>query len=211
MTHRRSNILAALACLLLAAPPAMADDIVATWASVKLPPPPALKQVKVDTAHTALLLLDFDVHVCNAEKRPRCLATLPAIATLLAGARSHGVFVAYSTVLTGSIADVPPSIAPLPGDPSVRAGADKFLGTDLADRLKAKGIRTVIVTGTTAQGAALFSASAAALRGFEVVFPVDTISADDPFAELSSTWVLANAPASVGSHVTLTRSDMIGY
>jgi nicotinamidase-related amidase len=208
---QRFHIAAALALTVFAAHPSLAGDIVADWTSVTMPPPPALRPVKAEPAKTALLLLDFDARTCNAEKRPRCFASLPAVAALLASARSHGLTVAYSTVMTGSVNDVPPSLASRPGDPIVRAGVDKFLGTDLADALKARGVRTVIVTGTSAHGAALYTASAAALRGFDVVVPVDGMSAEDPFAELAAAWVLANAPASVSSHVTLTRSDMIGF
>ena len=35
----------------------------------------------------------------------------------------------------------------------VRGGSDKFIGSDLEQRLKDRGIKTVIVTGTSAQGA----------------------------------------------------------
>ena len=208
---RHHFFVAALAFAMFAGQSARAGDIVADWASVKLPPSPPLKAVKVDAGATALLLLDFDTKTCNAEKRPRCFVTLPGVAALLANARSHGLMVAYSTVMTGSVADVPPGLAAHAGDPVVRAGVDKFFGTDLADALKARNVSTVIVTGTSAHGAALYTASGAALRGFNVIVPVDGMSAEDPFAELAAAWILANAPPSVSSHVTLTRMDMIGY
>ena len=47
-------------------------DIIAEWASVKLPPAPELKPVTVDPKTTALLLLDFMKGNCGA--RPRCIA-----------------------------------------------------------------------------------------------------------------------------------------
>lgn len=107
--------------------------------------------------------------------------------------------------------DSPTALAPLPGEPVVTSGPDKFFHTDLATILKAKNIQTVIVTGTIAPGAVLYTASAAALRGFAVVVPVDTMSANDAFSELSTAWVLAHAAVSVSSRVTLTRSDTINY
>jgi nicotinamidase-related amidase len=211
MTRYSLRLIAIVTFFLMTVQPLLAGDIVADWDTVKMPPPPPLKAVTVDSGKTALLLLDFDAKVCNAEKRPRCFATLPGVAALLETARAHGVLIAYSTVMTGSVADVPPSLAAKPGDPVVRAGVDKLLGTDLTEVLKAHDIRTVIVTGTAAHGAALYTASGAALRGFEVIVPVDGISADDPFAELAATWILAHAPQSVSSHVTLTRLGMIGF
>jgi nicotinamidase-related amidase len=204
-------LLAAIGIAGLAAGPARADDIVADWSSVTMPPAPALHQVTVDPAHTALLVLDFDSGICNAQKRPRCFASLPKVASLVAAARAHKALVVYSTVLTGSLADEPQSLAAQPGDPVVKAGVDKFFGTDLADILRAHAIDTVIVTGTSAHGAALYTASAAALRGLKTVVPVDGMSADDPFAELAAAWIIANAPASITAHTVLTRSDMIQY
>ena len=195
----------------VAAGPSRADDIVLGWSTARMPPPPALKPVRVDPARTALLLLDFDTHNCTADKRVRCFASLPAVSALLYSARSHGTAVVYSTAGTATLADVPPPLGARTGDPVVHAGVDKFLGTKMESILKARNVRTVIVTGTSAHGAVLYTASEAALRGLDVVVPVDGLSADDPFAELVATWTLANAPVSVSSHVTLTRSDQIGY
>jgi len=93
----------------------------------------------------------------------------------------------------------------------VHSGVDKFLGTKLEAALKAKHIRTVIVTGTVAHGAVLYTASAASLRGFKVAVPVDTLSAPDPFAELPAVWILSNAPASVAKNMNVTRSDMVQF
>jgi len=92
----------------------------------------------------------------------------------------------------------------------VIAPADKFLGTDFEKMLKDKGITTLVMVGTTAQGAVLYTGSEAALRGFNVVVPVDGSSASSPYAEQAATWVLANAPT-ISTKVTLTRSDMVSY
>jgi len=211
VTRPRIRAIAAAVILLVTCGPSLAEDIVASWASVKMPPPPPLKSVKVDAGQTALLLLDFSKATCNPEKRPRCAESLPMVAKLLADARSHHASVVYSTVTNGSVEDSPATLAAVPGDPVVSGGADKFFNTDLANILKAKNIRTVIVAGTIAPGAVLYTASSAALRGFEVVVPVDGMSANDAFSELSTAWVLAHAAVSVSSHVTLTRSDMISY
>ena len=205
------RLLAAFIISVLAAAPAMAADIVAEWGSVKMPAAPALKPVKVEPASTALLVLDFDRTNCTADKRPRCFATVPVVTKMLDAARSHGVMVAYSVTPTGKIEDTPPSLAARAGEPVARAGVDKFIGTDLEATLKANGIKTVIVTGVSAHGAALYTASSAAQRGFAVVVPVDGMAAEELFAEVTAAWLLVNAPASVSTHVTLTRSDMIGW
>ena len=55
---------------------------------------PTLKPVTVDPKTTALLMLDFMKQNCG--KRPRCLATIPAMKKLLGEARAAKVPVVYS-------------------------------------------------------------------------------------------------------------------
>lgn len=200
-----------LAVLLISARPVWAGDIVSSWSEMKIPPPITLKPVHIEAGETALLVLDFAKGTCNTAQRPRCFDSIPIVAKLLTNARAHGVHVVFSTVPNGSISDSPPSLMPKPGEPSVTAGAEKFTGTELGNILRAQHVRTVIVTGTIAQGAVLFTASAAALRGYNVIVPVDTMSSGDAFGELAAAYILANGPASVSSKVTMTRSDMIGF
>lgn len=190
-------------------PDAAADDIVSSWTTMKLPPPPQLRPVTVDPSHTALLALDYSTGTCNPQARPRCFDSLPVVEKLLAAARAHHASVVFRTVSNGSIGNSPPALVPHSGEPAVSAGADKFPNTDLATILKAKQVHTVIVT--TAQGAVLYTASSAALRGYTAVVPVDAMSAVDPFGELSTTWILANGPPSVAKHITLTRSDIMSH
>jgi nicotinamidase-related amidase len=187
---------------------ASAATIIDSWRSVTVPPPPELQPVSVDGATTALLVLDFSVDTCTEAKRPSCVRSIPFVARLLANARSHGVLVAYSVGGTASPKTVEP-LSPKDGEPTVKAGVDKFFGTDLDKILSSRGIKSVIVTGTSAHGAVLYTASAAALRGMQVIVPIDGYSADNPFAELYTAWHLKNAPASVSSHVTLTSTQLI--
>ena len=190
--------------------PARAVDIIEEWANVKAPPAPALKPVTVDAKTTALLLLDFINPNCT--NRPRCMANLPAMKKLLTEARAKGVMVVYSIAGKATSGDdVLPDIAPLPGDPVVKSSVDKFVGTDLEKMLKDKGINTLIVNGTGAHGAVLYTASAAAVRGFNVVAPVDGMTSENLYFEQISVWLLANGTGGIGPKVTLTRSDMIKF
>jgi nicotinamidase-related amidase len=208
----RSGALAAtfgfLAALAVAAVPANATDVVADWSSVKMPPAPALKPVTVDPRTTALLMLDF-LHQ-NCGKRPTCLASLPAMKKLLGEARAAKAMVLYSGAGTATIADVLNDVAPRSGEPFVRSGPDKFVNTNLAEILKDRGIKTVIVAGTASNGAVLFTAAGAAFRGMKVIVPVDGMSAVDRFADLSTAFTFANAPT-LSQASTLTRTGMIKF
>jgi nicotinamidase-related amidase len=65
----------------------------------------------------------------------------------------------------------------------------------------------VVVVGSAAHGAVLHTA---AFRGFQVVVPVDGMSADTTYAEQYTTWHLANAPV-LGNQVRLTRCDLLPF
>ena len=190
--------------------PVAAQTIVDEWASVKPPAPIELKSVKVDPRTTAFLVLDLIKPTCNAERRPRCLASLPKVEKFLAEARAKGVPVVHSITSAVTSADIAPQVAPKEGEPVVSAPANKFIRTDLDKILKDKGVTTVIVVGTTAQGAVLFTASQAAFLGYKVIVPVDGASAENTYAEQATAWTLATAPG-VGQNTTMTRFDMIGF
>jgi nicotinamidase-related amidase len=191
------------AVLALATLPAPAATIIDDWSKVTVPPAPALQAVKIDPSTTALLTLDFVKQTCGG---PRCIAVLPAAGKLVQAARTNKVLVIYSTIPGGTMADTNPAVAPLPGDPSVQSGPDKFLGTDLQQILTQKGIKTVIVTGVSANGAVLYTASHAALLGYNVIVPVDVIAAENPYAEQYVVWNFTSAPL-VAPKVKLTSSD----
>lgn len=197
-----------LACLSVTA--LHGETVVDTWKDVKVPPAPELKHVVLDAGSTALLLLDFNKQVCNNERRPRCIASIPAVSGLAKKARVSGAAVVYSLTAGSVIEDVAPALAAKSGETSVTSGPDKFLGTELEKILKQRGIKTVIITGTAAHGAVLYTASGAALRGFKVVLPVDGLSAEDLYPEQYTVWHLLNAPR-VSTLVTVTRTDMITF
>jgi len=190
--------------------PASAQNIVEEWQNIKTPPAPALKPVTIDPKATALLLLDFNKQTCNAERRPRCIASIPKVQKLLTEARANGVYVVYSLSAGAVTADIARELAPAGKEPVVTSGPDKFLGTDLEKILKEKGIKTVIVTGTAAHGAVLYTASEAAFRGMQVIVPVDGMSAENTYAEQYVAWNMANAPR-VSNQSVLTKFDMITY
>ena len=208
--------LAGLAAVLCYAAPSRAQTIIDEWQSVKAPPAPALKNVTLDPKTTALLVMDLVKQTCNADKRPRCVASLPKIAKLIAAARANGVMVIYTTVPPVPIADTVPAVAPKGNEPVVVAWVDKFVlgdkDTGLEKMLKDKGITSVITVGTAAHGTVLYTSSAAALRGFNVIVPVDGMSGDgqNTYIEQAVAYLLTSAPI-VSSKITLTSIDMIKF
>ena len=191
---------------------AQAQGVLDDWGSVKLPPPPTLKPATVDPKTTALLLFDFTTQTCSQERRPRCAASMPRMKKLLEDARARGMFVVYSVALanTGE-KDMMPEIAPKPGEPILPPlGPDKFLNSDFEKMLRDKGVETIIINGTAAQSTVLHTGGEAALRGFNVIAPIEGMSSNEAFPELYTAHHLTTA-ARVEAKVTLTRVDMISY
>jgi nicotinamidase-related amidase len=209
----KTKLFYALAAALAAlAAPVSAMDITKEWTTVKPPPVPELKPATVDPKTTALLVLDLMKTNCGV--RPRCASTVAPVKKLVEEARAHDMMVFYTLVGTNPTPEgmVDPGLAPKPGEYVQRGGADKFIGSDLEQRLKAKGIKTVIVTGTSAQGAVVGTSNGAVQRGYDAVVPVDGMSAEEPYNEQYAAWHLSKGgPGVLTEHVTLTRSDLIKF
>lgn len=216
MNYRNGNALRALVsasvlCSLFAltAQHARAETIIDEWPRVAVPAAPTLQAVTVDPKSTALLVLDLVKQTC--EVRPRCLASLPNVARLIKAARDSKTTVIYSLIPgPDAPADILPTVAMLGSEPLVKSGPDKFIGTDLEKILRADGIQTVVVVGTAAHGAVLYTASHAALLGFNVVIPVDGMSAENAYAEQYVAWNMAHAPV-VSAKAKLTAIDMLKF
>jgi nicotinamidase-related amidase len=208
----RTGITGLLTAFCVAASPLAAQTIVDEWAGAKLPPPPQLKTAKVEAKQSALLVMDFTTQTCSKERRPRCAASVPKVAKLVGEARAKGMLVIYSIAGTGATpASIVQELGPAPGETILPAlGPDKFIGSDLEQMLKARGITTVVAVGTQAQTSVLHTAGAAALRGFTVVVPVDGMSSDDAFPELYTAWHLSTA-SRIADKVTLTKTDMVQF
>jgi nicotinamidase-related amidase len=201
------------AAMSFAALPAGAGDIVADWDSVKMPPKPELKSVTVDPKTTALLVLDLMKGNCL--QRPRCPPIIPHVKKLIDDARAHNMMIAYNLTGGGKVEDMAdPSLHPKPGDFMIEngKGGDKFIDSNLLPGLQAKGIKTVIITGTSAQGAVATTSNGATGRGLKAVVPVDGTASEDAFREAYGIFHLAGGgPTALTTNVTVTRSDLIKY
>jgi nicotinamidase-related amidase len=200
----------AFAALVLSSCSAAPTSAFEEWAKIKAPPPPKLEAVEVDPNTTALLILDIEELTTNMERRPRAVASVPRIAGLVARAREAGMPVAYSLTGRGTPETIIKEVAPEPGEAIVQSSVDKFYNTDLEKILKDGGAKQVIIVGTAAEGAVLHTATGAAMRGFDVIVPVDGMSSSELYAEQYTAWHLANAPGT-RRRARLTKIDMIRF
>ncbi len=187
-------------------------------AASTIPAIPAAVPVTLDHQTTTLLVLDFNTAVC--QPNPACTAMMPAIAAFADKARAAGVPVVYST--TVNPAGNPPTlaaVAPKAGEPLVAARADKFIDSNLEDLLKERKAQTLVIVGTAANGAVLYTAFHANVRGFTVVVAEDGIVSAAPVATTLTRYQLLNQPGFANTAnkplaprmVTLSRTNLITW
>jgi len=208
----RSALAAAGALIIAFAASFAATDIVEDWDTVKPPPKPEVKAVTLEPSTTALLILDMSKDgACKT--RPRCMATIPNVKRLHDAAQAAGVMLWYSIGAKSEPADmIGPGFAPRDGEWAHQGGPDKFLGSNLEEKLKGRGIKTVVVCGTSFQGVGVGTGTEAAQRGYKVIVPIDCLSSEDPYMEQYSAWhFFKGGPAVVTSNSTLTRSTMVKF
>lgn len=185
-------------------------NVIDEWSNIKAPDAPKLSEVQIELATTALLILDIQKPLCNPENRIRCYNSIPAIKKLLTLARSKNMLVVYSLTSTGKKEDIVDEVAPQPEDPIVQSSVDKFYKTELEKILSDKGIKTVIITGTAANGAVLHTATGASLRGLKVIVPVDGMSGSNIYEEQYVAYHIVNSPGTRRNAV-LTKVDLIKF
>jgi len=183
-----------------------------------IPPIPAPAAVSVDARSSALLVLDISTAIC--QPNPACTATVPAIASLVAKAREAKVPVLYSTTVNPK--GPPPilaAVAPQAGEPTVVARANKFADTNLEELLKQRKASTLVIVGSAANGAVLYTSFHANARGFTVVAAEDGLSSPVPINTTLARYQLLNQPGAANPSnkplaeraVTLSRSDLITF
>jgi len=204
--------IAAAAVLLIGLTASSSADILDDWTTVKPPPAPELKPVTLDASTTAVLIMDMTKEG-QCPGRPRCLATIPNVKRLYDAARAAGVMLWYSVGGNSTPADIiDPGFIPREDEYARQGGPDKFLGSTLEEKLKARGIKTVVLCGTSFQGVGIGTGTEAAQRGYKVIVPVDCLSSEDPYMEQYSAWhFFKGGPNVVTRNSTLTRSTMVKF
>ena len=185
--------------------------------TLQMPSPPDPVPVVLNPATTALLIFDIVDPICS--RQPNCTGKMvPAIASLLAKARSAGVAVAFGT-RAPTMSKWLPEVLPAPGDIKIESQAqDRFYNTDLDKTLKAKGITTLILAGWKVSGSVTYTSVGATLRGYTVVVPVDaSLDATDYEIAIGQYQILhqhsenaANEPLKARAS-TLSRTDLIAF
>lgn len=190
---------------------AMAADAVAEWDSIKALPPPELKAVTLDPAKVGIMVMDFGEGNCTQEIRPRCVWAVPNVKRVLDQARAKGMTIVFVRTQAMKPEDFVDAVAPREGEPYVvGTKEDKLWETGAEKIFRDKGIDTLFLMGHQGNGSVMVTAFGAAMRGFKVIVPVDTMPAATAYQEQFAIWAIANNPAFRGLS-TLTRSTMVSW
>ncbi|MGW4619605.1 isochorismatase family protein [Streptomyces sp. NPDC004592] len=138
----------------------------------------------LDPARTALVLVDLMERIVALPLEPRKGTEVLAAAEELAGVfRSAGAPVVLIRVERPSVAEQPPGSGLVPGllrdgdVEVVKRTIGGFQGTDLDERLRERGIRTLVFGGIATNLGVESTARAAADLGYELVFVEDAMTA----------------------------------
>ena len=160
------------------------------------------KEVHLDPTTSALLVVDMQNDFVDPRGKlfvPSAPDTVPRIGLLLERARSSRVPVLYTQdwhlsddpefkiwgehAVAGTWgSEIIQELAPGPRDLVVRKQTiDPFYGTPLDHYLRLLKVDTLVVAGTVANICVLQAVSGASVRGYNVVYPVDAVSALNEF------------------------------
>ena len=161
-------------------------------------PPIEVRGVELPRGETAIIVVDMQNDFVRREGKlyvPSAESTVKPIIELLDRARSLGVRVIYTQdwhmrndpefriwgehALAGTWgAEIIEELRPLPNDFIVRKlRYDAFFGTSLDYFLRVNGLRNLVIVGTVANICVLHTAGSAALNWYNVVLPMDGVSA----------------------------------
>jgi nicotinamidase-related amidase len=117
-----------------------------------------------------------------------CNVTLPNVQALLSKARSAGVPIVYTRIPVRELQNRTGE-AIITND----RGPDKFYGTVLDTWINDKQAKTVVIAGILTNGAVLYTAFAATLRGYKVVAADATVS-DSEYIQTYTMFQMLNQP-----------------
>ena len=181
--------------------------------TMEAPDLPNAVGVALDPRTTAVLVLDLSDVSCGQVAAAK--ESVPAVRKLLDRAREHGAKVIFA--LGRAPQEVFADLGRRESEPIVKSSADKFFQTDLEQHLQ--GITHVVINGTAANGAVLYTAFGACARGLTVVVPEDGMSSRQPIATWVAKYQLLNQPGFVNAQnaplqakaVTISRTDLVSF
>jgi len=173
---------------------------------------PEPRPVVADSRTTALLVVDLSTR-CD-DPRQVCSELVPVIANFLPRVRAAGVFIVYTVSLSArgtALGEVWGGFGRTEDEAVIYPdGSDKFVGGELVALLRERGIDKVIVTGSSANQAVMYTASGATRNnGLRAIIPIDGMNAANRYEYEYTLHQLNNV--SFASMFTFTTLDTLEF
>ncbi len=185
----------------------------ALWAQ-EGPNKPQPQAVTLDSKTTAILVLDL--HTRCHDPKQICSKLMPGLGEFLEKARASSASIIYtvSSEEKGKpSAEIATPLKRRSSEPVVYPqGFDKFIGGELEGLLKPKGIKSVVIVGSSAHIAVLHTAASAA-RGysFNVIIPMDGMNSRSNYEMEYTFHHLSVIPGGANKLVQFTNLSMITF
>jgi nicotinamidase-related amidase len=175
---------------------------------------PEAKPLTLDTKTTAVLVLDLNAR-CEDPKQV-CSKLMTPVSEFLAKVRAASVPIIYTVSAAAKGTPLGQVAAPLQRKDNETVlypdGFDKFIGGELQSRLQEKGIKTLVITGSSSNAAVLYTATTAArMHRYTVVIPMDGINANSAYEHEYSLHQFTVLPGEANKQFQFTQLSMITF
>ena len=175
---------------------------------------PEPRNVSLDTAKTAVVVLDLNARCHDPEDV--CSQLMEPLGGFLERVREASVPVVFTVSLQFKGTPLGEVAAPLNRrgtEPVLHPDAfDKFHGGELQAILSDAGTENLIVVGSLTNVAVLYTSTAAArVHRYNVIIPLDGVNAKSTYEHEYAIHQLTVIPAGAADRISFTRLDMIEF
>jgi nicotinamidase-related amidase len=175
---------------------------------------PDPKPVMLDSKSTAVLVLDLNAR-CDDPKQVCSKITAP-LGDFLDKARAASVPIIYTVSTAAKGKPIGELSAPLRRKENeviiYPDGFDKFYSGELQPLLKDRGVKTLIITGSSTNSAVLYTATTAArMHRYAVVIPIDGVNAATRYEHEYAIHQFTVLPSEANKLFQFTKLSMISF
>ena len=183
-------------------------------ASEEGPNRPEPKPVMLDSKSTAVLVLDLNAR-CDDPKQV-CSKITASLGDFLDKARAAAVPIIYTVSTAAKGKPIGELSAPLRRKENEMIiypdGFDKFYSGELQPLLKDRGVKTLIITGSSTNSAVLYTATTAArMHRYTVVIPMDGVNAATRYEHEYAIHQFTVLPSEANKLFQFTKLSMISF
>ncbi len=175
---------------------------------------PEPKALTLDSKSAAVLVLDLNAR-CEDAKQV-CSRLMKPVGEFLEKTRAAAVPIIYTVSAAAKGTPLGEVAAPLKRQSQETVlypdGFDKFVDGELQNRLREKGIKTLVITGSSTNAAVLYTATTAArMHRYNIVIPIDGINASTPYEQEYSLHQFTVLPSQANKQFQFTKLSMITF